>query len=84
MKRLALFRSILGIIIAVSLSWPVMAQQTTGTPGSPDATTTIDGKQLPPPDPKFGGVIKENASESRPGGRRASSRRRERPMCYSS
>ena len=23
--------------------------QTTGTPGSPSATTTIDGKQLPPP-----------------------------------
>ena len=40
--------------------------QTTGAPGSPDATTTIDGKQLPPPDPKFGGVIKEKASESKP------------------
>ena len=37
------------------------AQQTTGVPGSPDATTTIHGQQLPPPDPKFGGVIKENA-----------------------
>ena len=33
------------------------AQQITGTPGSPDATTTISGKQLPAPDPKFGGVI---------------------------
>ena len=40
------------------------AQQVTGVPGSPGATTTIDGKQLPPPDPKFGGVIKEKASES--------------------
>ena len=40
--------------------------QTTGEPGSPSATTTIDGKQLPPPDPKFGGVIKEKASESTP------------------
>ncbi len=28
---------------------PVGAQQTSGTPGSPSATTTIDGKQLPPP-----------------------------------
>ncbi len=37
------------------------AQQTTGTPGSPDATTTISGKQLPPPAPKFGGVIKDDA-----------------------
>ena len=42
------------------------AQQVTGTPGSPSATTTIDGKQLPPPEPKFGGVIEEKASESKP------------------
>src|SRR5215831_17490278 len=42
------------------------AQQVTGVPGSPSATTTIDGSQLPPPDPKFGGVIKERASESTP------------------
>ena len=44
---------------------PTLAQQITGVPGSPGATTTIDGKQLPPPDPKFGGVIKEKASESK-------------------
>ena len=43
-----------------------LAQQVTGVPGSPGATTTIDGKQLPPPDPNFGGVIKEKASESTP------------------
>ena len=42
-----------------------LAQQVTGTLGSPSATTTLDGKQLPPPDPKFGGVIKEKASESK-------------------
>jgi arylsulfatase A-like enzyme len=40
--------------------------QTTGTPGSPSATTTIDGKQLPPPDPKFGGLIKDSAVGSKP------------------
>jgi arylsulfatase len=40
--------------------------QTTGTPGSPGATTTIDRKQLPPPDPKFGGVIKDTATDSKP------------------
>jgi arylsulfatase A-like enzyme len=40
--------------------------QTTGTPGSPGATTTIDGKQLPPPDPTFGGVIKDSAVDSKP------------------
>ena len=42
------------------------AQQVTGELGSPNATTTIPGNQLPPPDPKFGGVIKEKASESTP------------------
>jgi arylsulfatase A-like enzyme len=42
------------------------AQQVTGTLGSPEATTTIDGKQLPPPPRPFGGVIKEKASESTP------------------
>jgi len=42
------------------------AQQITGTPGSPGATTTISGKQLPPPDPKFGGVIKGDALKSTP------------------
>lgn len=42
------------------------APQTTGVPGSPDATTTTGGKHLPLPDPKFGGVIKTKASESTP------------------
>jgi arylsulfatase A-like enzyme len=39
--------------------------QTTGEPGSPSATTTISGKELPAPDPKFGGVIKDNALQSK-------------------
>jgi arylsulfatase A-like enzyme len=42
----------------------ILAQETTGKVGSPGATTTIDGKQLPPPDPKFGGVIKDDALQS--------------------
>jgi arylsulfatase len=37
----------------------------TGVAGAPSATTTIDGRQLPPPDPKFGGVIKDNAAQSK-------------------
>ena len=53
----------LAFALAISTSH---AQQVTGELGSPGATTTIDGKQLPPPDPKFGGVIKEKASESKP------------------
>jgi hypothetical protein len=56
-----------------------LAQQVTGVPGSPGATTTIDGKQLPPPDPKFGGVIEERASQST-----AWYRRRARPTSCSS
>src|SRR5512139_1926233 len=51
---------------AVFLALPAMAVETTGVPGSPSATTTIDGKQLPAPDPKFGGVVKEDALQSKP------------------
>ncbi len=39
--------------------------QTSGTPGSPAATTTIDGAQLPPADPPFGGVIEDDALTSK-------------------
>jgi len=39
--------------------------QTTGELGSPSATTTVGGAQLPVPDPQFGGVIKEKASDSK-------------------
>ena len=52
------------MVIATAL--PALAQQVTGKLGSPGATTTIDGKQLPPPSPKFGGVIKEDALQSKP------------------
>jgi arylsulfatase A-like enzyme len=41
-------------------------QKLTGTPGSPSATTTIDGRQLPPLPPTFGGVIKQGAKDSTP------------------
>ena len=44
--------------VGLTVDVPSIAQQTTGTPGSPSATMTIDGKQLPPPDQKFGGMIK--------------------------
>ena len=52
-------------IMAIAPSAPAQVQ-TTGTPGSPSATTTIDGKQLPPPDPNFGGVINDTAVDSKP------------------
>ena len=58
-----LFLVILSAVLIVAA--PAMAQQITGTLGSPDATTTISGKQLPAPDPKFGGVIKNEALKSK-------------------
>jgi arylsulfatase len=42
------------------------AQQTTGVPGSPSATTTINGEQIPPPPQKFRGKIERNATQSKP------------------
>ena len=57
---------VLVVVIAVSCVVPASAQQVHGVPGSPGATMTIDGKQLPPPPPKFGGVIKESAKDSKP------------------
>src|SRR5262245_18848133 len=42
------------------------AQQITGTPGSPGATTTIQGDQLPAPPPKFGGKIERTTQSSKP------------------
>ncbi len=35
----------LGLLVGTALTLPASAQETTGTPGSPDATTTIDGRQ---------------------------------------
>jgi arylsulfatase A-like enzyme len=71
MKRILMLRKIffLGLIVvcaALFLCTPALAQQVTGVPGSASATTTISGKQLPAPPPKFGGVIKRNASQSKP------------------
>jgi arylsulfatase A-like enzyme len=66
MNTRAVLSMIVALLAAVLLAAaPAMAQKIYGTPGSPSATTTISGKQLPPPDPKFGGVIKEKASESK-------------------
>ena len=54
-------------ITAVTFASSLEAQQTSGTPGSPSATTTIDGRQLPPPpDKRFGGEIERNAIDSTP------------------
>jgi arylsulfatase len=41
------------------------APEVSGEPGSPSATITISGRQLPAPDPKFAGVINGNALQSK-------------------
>jgi len=51
--------------LALLLAPPVSAQEVDGTLGSPSATTTIDGEQLPAPAPEFGGVIKHDALSSK-------------------
>ena len=67
MRYTAKVCSLLFAVIAMLalVAGPAAAQQVTGELGAPTATTTLDGKQLPPPDPKFGGVIKEKAAESK-------------------
>jgi arylsulfatase A-like enzyme len=42
------------------------SQEIVGTPGAPNATTTIDGHVLPPPPQRFGGEIDLNAAQSKP------------------
>ena len=57
--------SFAGLMIA-GMTAAYAQQQTTGTPGSPSATTTIDGKYLPPPPAPFGGTINLDAKNSKP------------------
>ena len=59
------------LAVAFTLAWlltapAARAQQINGVPGAPNATMTLDGKQLPPPPMPFGGVIKESAKDSTP------------------
>lgn len=56
----------LGLLSITMVSVPAMALETTGVPGSPSATTTISGTQLPAPDAPFGGKIERNATQSKP------------------
>jgi arylsulfatase A-like enzyme len=65
-KTLILLGGIFAAALMAASPSALSQVQTTGTPGSPSATTTIDGKQIPPPDPKFGGVINDTAVDSKP------------------
>jgi arylsulfatase A-like enzyme len=57
--------SILTVATLIALG-PAPAQQATVVPGSPSATTTIEGLQLPPPPQKFEGKVERNAAQSTP------------------
>jgi len=59
---MALAALVIGGTLAIA---PSAAQVVTGTLGQPSATTTIPGNQIPAPEPKFGGVIRENATDSK-------------------
>jgi arylsulfatase A-like enzyme len=65
-KTLILLGGIFAAALMAASPSALSQVQTTGTPGSPSATTTIDGKQIPAPDPQFGGVIKDSAVDSKP------------------
>jgi hypothetical protein len=58
--------SLLAAAVVTFVILPSPAQEITGVPGSPSATVTISGEQLPAPPGKFGGVIKESALDSTP------------------
>jgi arylsulfatase len=59
---------LLGLFTALATAGLARAAevQATGTPGSPSATTTIPGNQLPAPPPPFGGTIANDALNSKP------------------
>jgi len=67
-NKYLLLSAMLAIAVMATAASAQAQVQTSGTPGSPGATTTISGKQLPAPDPKFGGVLKDDALNR--GGRR--------------
>lgn len=53
-------------VLVAAASMPAGAQQITGTPGTPDATTTIDGRYLPPRSQPFTGQIELDVAQSKP------------------
>ncbi len=54
------------LVVAVLATWSLARAETPSTPGSPGATTTIDGRYLPPPPQPFHGDIQPNAYQSKP------------------
>jgi arylsulfatase len=63
MRLISLASTAAALALSVGAAY---AQQVTGTQGSPGATTTIDGRYLPPQPTPFGGEINLQASQSKP------------------
>ncbi|CAJ0887930.1 arylsulfatase [freshwater sediment metagenome] len=61
--RCGKFLALVSLLMAAT---PAGAQQINGVPGSPSATVTLKGDQLPAPPFKFGGKIERNAAQSKP------------------
>ena len=61
-------RTTLAVAISIAFLGPGLttAQQITGVPGSPSATISISGDQLPTPPQKFGGKIERTTAGSKP------------------
>src|SRR5262249_53373833 len=60
-------RTLLAAVLLIPpAAFSAHAQQTTSVPGSPSATRTIPGNQLPSPPPPFRGKIERNAAQSTP------------------
>jgi Sulfatase len=62
-------RAIAALTLGLLMSASALAQQAQQGPpplGSPAATITIPGDQLPPPPQKFGGKIERDAKDSKP------------------
>jgi len=53
------------VLVSTMIASSLTAQTVTGAVCSPSATTTIDGKQLPAPPAKFGGVIGQTVQDSK-------------------
>jgi arylsulfatase len=64
MKQAAMLGTALALIFFGTTG--TSAQVVNGKPGRPTATTTIDGRQLPPPPGVFGGAINLDALQSTP------------------
>jgi len=56
----------MGVLAFMAITSACFGQQITGTPSSPDATTTIDGRYFPAPPQPFQGQINLSALQSKP------------------